>query len=312
MSDEPLALSTILPAQSAAAEGETARAMAQTRAAADGVGSLPALSPRPPDPSSTALDIVSAAERLRDIAWRMRACGVEPGASDQIEQIAQAILSAPTLRDPADHRAQKLAEVLGYLEHRIDRLLDGHWELSRAQPDGSGTMPVLAIEPPPHRPAASSESSPDSIALQVEQDLLSLTEFPLHASAPAEAGTATRQLPAEAVAPAAPSAWQRALPSPPAAFAEHSDAWSPVPSMWEPPARDSASSAAFSGDDPEPPPSPTVDPALADLSSSKIAAQVIATSMAPMPRAEVLPPPAGDPLAALRAMSEEQRIALFT
>jgi hypothetical protein len=240
----------------------------------------------------------------------MRACGVEPGTSEQIEQIAQAILSASALQDPADHRARKLAEVLLYLEHRVDRLLEGHWESSRSQLDGAETRLALAIEPPPDPPAASGESSPDSIAHQVEQDLLALTEF--GASGPV-AAPSTGEPPAETVVCAEPSAGQRALHCPPAASAERCDAWHLVPSMWEPPERQSALTAASSPGDPQPPPPPTVDPVLADLPSSEIAAQVIATNMAPEPRIEPLQrQQPDDPLAALKAMSEEERIALFT
>jgi len=350
MSDKPLALSTSLPAEAIEADGESARAIAQARALVARANLQPA---HPPEPFPAELDIASAAGRLREIARAMRTYGVEPGTSEQIEQIAQAILATSALQDPADHRAQRLAEVLHYLEHRIERLLDAHGDTSRSQHEGPGTIPdqqapapdngvtsepaertgspdslvapamqerdtavtglAVGVGPAPDRSAPSCESPTDSVASQVEQDLLSLTEFPLKATDPPAAGPGTRDATAEAVARPEPSAQQRPPSSPRAAFAERSDAWHPVPSMWEPPRRASASTAASFSDDPQPSPPSAVDPALANLASSEIAAQVIATAMAQSPRAEPLPrQPADDPLAALKAMSDEERIALFT
>jgi hypothetical protein len=76
--------------------------------------------PRPPQPR----DVFAAAERIRDVTWAMRGHGFDPSTCDQLEELAAAILSASSLRDPSDHRASKLSEVLQYLEHRIDALLE--------------------------------------------------------------------------------------------------------------------------------------------------------------------------------------------
>ena len=76
-------------------------------------------------------DVAGAAERLRQIAWTIRACGIELPASDQIGQIADTILSADALRGLGEQRAQKLTEALHYLEHRIDRMLDGQLAAAR-------------------------------------------------------------------------------------------------------------------------------------------------------------------------------------
>jgi hypothetical protein len=76
--------------------------------------------PRPPQPR----DVFATAERIRDVTWAMRGHGFDPSTCDQLEELAAAILSASSLRDPTDHRASKLSEVLHYLEHRIDTLLE--------------------------------------------------------------------------------------------------------------------------------------------------------------------------------------------
>jgi hypothetical protein len=103
---------------------EMARAIAQTRAEVAECRPLPSQHPASAPAGAAAPDVVAAAERLRQIAWTMRACGIELPASDQIGQIADAILSADALRSLGDQRAHKLTEALHYLEHRIDRMLD--------------------------------------------------------------------------------------------------------------------------------------------------------------------------------------------
>jgi hypothetical protein len=112
---------------------EMARAIARTRAAVAGVAQ-----PAPAQPG-----VAAAAERLRDIAWSMRACGIELSTSEQIEELAQTILAASALHDPADHRAQELSEVLQYLEQRIDRMLGSH---ALALPEDSVQQPAVADE----------------------------------------------------------------------------------------------------------------------------------------------------------------------
>jgi hypothetical protein len=97
-------------------------------------------------------EIAAAAERLLQIAWTMRACGVELAASDQIGQVAQAILSADTLRNLDDHRTQRLTEALHHLEQRIDRMLGGHEsgaDGASVAPQPQATLPGRQAEPGP-------------------------------------------------------------------------------------------------------------------------------------------------------------------
>ncbi len=82
----------------------------------------------------------------------MRACGVEIATSDQIGQIADAILSADALRNLGDQRAHKLTEALHHLEHRIDRMLDGH--LSAAIADAEKLVAETPRATGPDREAA--------------------------------------------------------------------------------------------------------------------------------------------------------------
>jgi hypothetical protein len=104
--------------------------------------------PRLPQPG----DIFAAAERIRDVTWAMRGHGFDPTTCDQLEELAASILSANSLRDPADHRASKLVEVLQYLERRIDTLL-----LSSADGDTLGPEPAGEPERGAFEPALTGE-----------------------------------------------------------------------------------------------------------------------------------------------------------
>jgi hypothetical protein len=105
---------------------EMARTIALTRAEVAEHQSETARAAAAEPAGAASPEIAAAAERLLQIAWTMRACGVELAASDQIGHVAQAILSADTLRNLDDHRAHRLTEALHHLEQRIDRMLDGH------------------------------------------------------------------------------------------------------------------------------------------------------------------------------------------
>ena len=139
---------------------EMAQAITRTRAEVAEIraeGASPVESGGPDDAASTPprsarpRDVFAAAERIRDVTWAMRGHGFDPSTCDQLEELAAAILSASALRDPADHRASKLGEVLQYLERRIDALLesctDGDAAAPASQPDQE------AIEPAARRAA---------------------------------------------------------------------------------------------------------------------------------------------------------------
>ena len=70
-------------------------------------------------------DIFAVAERLQDLAWTLRERQIETATCVQIEELAATILSAFALRDPADRRAQRLGQALGYLEQRLEAMLAG-------------------------------------------------------------------------------------------------------------------------------------------------------------------------------------------
>ena len=135
---------------------EMARTIAQTRAAVAESRPAPSQHPAAESAGESAPDVAAAAERLRQIAWTMRACGIDLPASDQIGQIADTILSADALRNLGDQRAHKLTEALHYLEHRIDRMLDGH--LAAAAPVAADD----AVEPVADDPVSTANGANDN------------------------------------------------------------------------------------------------------------------------------------------------------
>jgi hypothetical protein len=259
---------------------EMAKTIAQTRAEvtkpeALGCGKHPASDAEPPR------DIFVAAERLMDVAWTMRERGLDFSTCAQIEELATCILSASALRDPADRRAQKIGEVLQYLEARIEAMLascapTAEAVKAHARVNGVG-------EPQPEPPAAEAILPVDARAAKPRSAVVS----------PA--------MPAEL--------------DPPAAGVEPADfLLEPLPDL------DSADRplprvANFSGPPPEsspPLPSEVDNELFGGVSDEAIAPAPVATAE-PQPAAAAMPRAApSDSLAALMAMAEEERIALFT
>jgi hypothetical protein len=126
---------------------EMARTIAQTRADVAEAKPAPAAEATP-DPAAT--DIFAAAGRLQDVAWTMRERGLDMTMCDQIADLSSAILSASSLRNPNDGRAQKLGEVLRSLEQRIDVML----RAASKPPTSDGSDDRPAVESGAALPAA--------------------------------------------------------------------------------------------------------------------------------------------------------------
>src|SRR5262249_52994580 len=134
---------------------EMAKAIVDTRAEVAEIKPEPgapgkaAADDMPPAPANSG--ILAAAERIQDVAWTMRERGIDPQTCEQIEALAASILSASSLRDPGDHRAHKLSEVLEYLERRIAAMLaacgEGEQASSQATPAAQAAPDAGAIAP---------------------------------------------------------------------------------------------------------------------------------------------------------------------
>jgi len=106
-----------------------------------------------PSPAAAEQDVAAAAERLQDLAWSMRERDLELATCTQIEELAAAILSASSLCNPADHRAQPLGAALRLLEQRIEAMLaDAATRAKAPSADAAAEAPPL-LELTPAREA---------------------------------------------------------------------------------------------------------------------------------------------------------------
>jgi hypothetical protein len=355
---------------------EMAEAISRTRAE---VAEIPSDQTAPPAvsaatepsalPGPRSGDVFVAAERIRDVTWAMRGHGFDPATCEQLEELAALILSATALRDPADHRASKLAEVLGYLERRIGALLESGERAEAAEPNHAPQTDAEAgaAEPAVHRngsAVAFAASLPEDGAAEVATAApIRIPTLPaaLHDDLEGEWGPSP---PVELAAPVSTLAVPKANgaePALPNVDAAARNAEAPALSALEPalhfPAASPGALAAETRSEPiaEAPlqlvadasldghakaSSPGAEPAgiapiarAADevslASEPELAAEEArqrtngdtscagalprnAALLAPTPPAATLSAPDEDPLAVLKAMSEEELVALFT
>jgi hypothetical protein len=260
---------------------EMAEAIARTRAevmapVAESQNETPAPPPAHPD-------VFAAAERIKDVAWAMRERGLDPRTCEQIEALAASILSASSLGDPDDHRAHKLGEVLQYLERRINAMLDGCAEVAREPGEGQSEPAALpAAAAPTHSMARQDDSIHDDARQPIDAGSTKAAAPQPEPSMPAAGPAPSASTEATGAEP--PDFLQAPLPPPTASRSQPEPAEQPTA-----PAVPSAETMTAAG------------PAARPEESRDAAAPV------PTPR-----PPARDPLAPLRAMSDAERIALFS
>ncbi|MCC6946214.1 MAG: hypothetical protein IT539_00470 [Bradyrhizobiaceae bacterium] len=68
-------------------------------------------------------DILAAAERVQEIAWRLREQGVNPVVCDLIDAHATEVYTACSFQDLTGQRIRKVIDVLSFLEARIDAMI---------------------------------------------------------------------------------------------------------------------------------------------------------------------------------------------
>lgn len=267
-------------------------------------------------PIKGARDIAAAAERLLDVSWIMRERGIEPASCDQIDEIARTVQAASALRDPSDRRAHRLSEALGDLERRISAMLDASageraaelarevraeqqeeqsdacseaehdaretWQ--RNLPTASASVTTVAAEAKAYPVAISSEKNqqPTVVAPGCPTE-----GFPT--AGPAEAANSATVEPAPADFPLGPSS-------------DQVDRGAPAPTK----AAEAIGGAAQRGNS-----LPVIDLVAHTAAPTSEPARSGPAAPPAIPRST--PRPAeSDPLAALKAMSEEERLALFT
>jgi hypothetical protein len=321
------------------------------------------------EPAAATSEVFAMAERIQDVAWTMRERGLDPRTCEQIETLARTILSAPSLRNPDDHRARKLGEVLHHLERRIEGMLDavvagaaGRQGAADAPDDAAADAPAEAVAetvahevldevqtdiadpPPPAQPMVAEPldqpGSDDPIAVEAALE----PEAALTVAADAPDGTSASDLPATTVAPVVampeslaietltiePAISEPVISKPPIAVEPVDFLSEPLPPPLAPPPVEAvtnietepvamaegavASEPPPVDDVPPAPPEPAPAPVVATAASEPVgAAPVLPIGQVSSPVVRQMPrPPSNDLLRALAAMTDAERIALFT
>jgi chemotaxis protein CheZ len=244
-------------------------------------------------------DILAAAEQVQEVAWTMREQGLDAGFCDQLDARATDIYTACSFQDLTGQRIGKVVAAMRYLERRINAMVE-IW--------GDETAETDTDEPSPRKdPLVNGPARPGHGLDQADVDVMMNDETPAaawEAAAPAPAPAAEREALETAVQEV------RAV----AVTIEH-----------EPPAPDATKSAPAAAAAPQPAAEPAPDLVPAATPQPEAAASSPAPTAAPpsdtapvpavRPAAAAKPAPARaptDPLAPIAALSEEEKIALFT
>jgi hypothetical protein len=252
------------------------------------------------------------AERIQDVAWTMRERGIDPRTCEQIEALARAILSASSLRDPNDHRVGKLGEVLHYLERRIEGMLDAVAAEAAARQTHADAPAEAPVEPAVE--TAADDSGPEAVAVVAADDPAADLSHEVALDPAAPAHQAVSEPPAEIVESVPTIEAAAVEPEPVVQDTVAATGAAPTESVdflrepLPPPLASSSAEAAIVVPEPAPDvaaPAPSAgagEPTAATLPIGQVLPVV-----RPMPR-----PPAGELLLALEAMSDAERVALFT
>jgi hypothetical protein len=326
MADEPFALSTTPPAVPADDDDAMRATLRQTEGgrrfleehvrrqrASDPdslTGAIELVDAVEEDAQPAQTDILAAVERLQDLAWIMREHGLDTATCEHIEALTSAILAAPSLCDPGDRRAQKLAPALGHLERHIDGMIVAARGRAKERLQERTGLPFAVPAPQDEASGPPFETETGERAAEAANDRSDLEP-------PEE--IARESLPPMEEPETLPCPL---TPSPPPG--QHGVRESAPPDFLFEPMPPAPQASAL------PQPEPVVAASLpAEESSSDLDDELFASSRIPAVRAAPPPPPAvvsatpaavpapieptrSDPLAALAAMSEEEKIALFT
>lgn len=225
---------------------------------------------------SATSDILAAAEQVQEVAWTLREQGLEPEVCDLIDARATDIYTVCSFQDLTGQRTRKVIQVMRYLEDRINAMID-IWGLDSTMAAEAGEVARA------HR--GEPRIAGPTKAHELDQADVDVVMRPVD-----------RPREGEILRPDAPVARpipQLEPPPPPALTRERAP--HPMPPARHAPPVEAASPAWV------PPDAPRSSPAFS------------ATRPAPRPHAEgPAPTQANDPLAPLRALSAEEKIALFS
>ena len=237
--------------------------------------------------------ILAAAEQVQEVAWTMREQGLDAGICDQLDSRATDIYTACSFQDLTGQRISKVVAAMRYLERRINAMVE-IWADESAETDGA--------EPRPKKdPLVNGPARPGHGLDQADVDVMMSNETPVaawEAAAPAP-------MPAAEALAAAVAELQR--------VAVTIEQESRAPEATEPPAAAAAPGPApeivpAAAPEPEaaaPSPAPT-PPLPSDMAPAPMVRPAVAAAKPSTARAPA------DPLAPIAALSEEEKIALFT
>jgi chemotaxis regulatin CheY-phosphate phosphatase CheZ len=225
-------------------------------------------------------DILAAAEQVQEVAWTMREHGLDPGICDQLDARATDVYTACSFQDLTGQRISKVVAAMRYLEGRINAMVE-IW--------GDGAADADASEYKAKKdPLVNGPARPGHGLDQADVDVMMSNETPA-------------------------AVWEAAATEP-AATIDHepapAGAATPAPTRASSPA--DAAPALVPAAAPEPPPVPTALPPVEMMTAAPaVPAPAAATPPPAPPKPAPLRAPA-DPLAPVAALSEEEKIALFT
>jgi chemotaxis regulatin CheY-phosphate phosphatase CheZ len=263
-------------------------------------------------------DILAAAEQIQEIAWTLREHGVEPEVCDLLDTKATDVYTACSFQDLTGQRTRKVIQVMRYLEGRINAMI-GIWGLDGAMAaeakeaekarEGDAALlngPALpgqgldqsdvdmVMGPAVHAAAAAAELRDDLAIVDVE--------ITVETAAPETTAVETTEAPLEYAATLRSAYAGPFAEAPLDSYAHEADAFEPDLIEIEPEADLPAAA------EPE-----TAAPATAMVAEPEI---VPVAPIAAEPRRESWPAPrpvsAHDPLAPIMALSDDEKLALFS
>ena len=116
-------------------------------------------------------DILQAAEKIQEVAWRLREAGADEPSCEEIDDSATAIYMACSFQDLTGQRTTKVVRVLQYLEARITSMID-IWGISDEDQealagDGNGQDEQVSVD---KRPDAHLLNGPQQQDVALGQD----------------------------------------------------------------------------------------------------------------------------------------------
>jgi chemotaxis regulatin CheY-phosphate phosphatase CheZ len=114
--------------------------------------------------------ILAAAEQVQEIAWTLREKGTDAALCDQLDAEAIEIYTACSFQDLTGQRTRQVVQVLRYLEHRINAMIDIWGKDVPAAPAGEQTGDAALINGPSPAGMGVNQADVDAIMQPTDAD----------------------------------------------------------------------------------------------------------------------------------------------